>query len=713
MKKFNLLLALLVFTSLSFAQQAEWCGTMEALQKYHEEHPDKLTEFQMDLLNKVQDPSKLRRDKSTGNFIIPMVVHVVHFNGQGNISKAQIEDGIRIINEDFQKLNPDTNTVRNVFKPHIADFGIQFELAKIDPVGNPTEGITRHNSHFTFPQSDRNRVKTIVGWDPFSYLNVWIVNQIGNNVLGFAQFPANSAGAASTYGIVCNADEWGSIEVAQSTDGRTVTHEVGHCLDLLHTFQGSCGSLCHASGDFVCDTPPQFDDNNNSCNFSLNTCSNDASGGIASRPNPYTSNVPDQLENYMGYGLTCLAMFTEGQKDRVMSAISNYVKLDSITTAYNNIQTGTNPGYIGPTPKPIVEIHDFDKFTCEGGTITFNEDSYGGPLTNYQWSFPGGSPSSSTSPNPTITYNTQGNYDVTLKISNAGGADSLTLTNYVHVEPTAAKYSAFNYNEGFENATNFGNDWIVIDKYLPPTFEVSTFASQSGNNSIWINNSASVYNGSRDQLISPSLKMADVLNPSISMDVSYRRRNSSSNDQLRVSASLDCGRTWVNLITMSPVFYAFDNQTQTSNFFPTNASQWKTVTIPSQFIPANIKTGNSVKFMIELEKDGGNNMFIDNFRINGQVVGIDDVVAEKNDLILYPNPATSEMNIKLNLVKPAQQAKIYIQNVLGKTVENVYTGSFTAKSYQFIVNTEDYSPGIYFVSTEVDGERITRKLVVK
>ena len=219
-------------------------------------------------------------------------------------------------------------------------------------------------------------------------------------------------------------------------------------MTLEHTFDQGCGSVCHATGDFVCDTPPQFDDNNNSCVFSLNTCSNDASGGVSSRPNPYTSNVPDQLENYMGYGLNCLAMFSEGQKSRVHSAMSSEFILAGISSANNEILTGINSGHVPGTHEPIVEIFEFDKFICEGGAVTFNESSYGGPLSNYSWTFPGGTPSSSTSPTPTITYNTPGNYDVKLKISNSAGADSLILNNYVHVNGSAAQYSAFSYNEG-------------------------------------------------------------------------------------------------------------------------------------------------------------------------------------------------------------------------------------------------------------------------
>ncbi|MBL1143846.1 MAG: PKD domain-containing protein [Bacteroidetes bacterium] len=712
MKKL-LFFTLIMSVMLSGYSQGDWCGTQLNLENLFKNDPELRAKYESKLsaFNKI---AAQQRTLKSGQILyrIPLVIHNIHYNGDGLISKTQIDDGIRVLNEDFNKRNADTTSVRNIFKPHIADFQMEFVLATKDPVGNPTNGIKRINSHLTYGAN--NSVKSLSRWDPFSYLNVWIVKNIDigspGTTLGYAQMPASGS---TGFGLVVRADEWGSIEVAQSADGRTVTHEIGHCFTLEHTFSGGCGSWCHASGDFVCDTPPQFDDNNNSCNFNLNTCSNDASGGIASRPNPYTTNVPDQLENYMGYGDVCLAMFTNGQKARVHAAISNELILDSITSTYNEIQTGINVGHVAAMPKPIVEIFDFDKFACPGGSITFNENSYGGPLTTYQWTFPGGSPSSSTSANPTITYANPGNYDVKLKVSNAAGSDSVLLTNYVHINTVGAKYSAFNYNESFEDPVKFNGDWVIIDEYFAPTLERSSFTSFSGSACLWINNNASVFKTSKDQAISPSLKMSDVINPSVSMEIAYRRRNSSNTDKVNVKASLDCGKTWISLITMTPAFFAFDNATSSGNFVPASQAQWKTVTIPAQFINSAVKTGDNVKFMIEVEYGGGNNIWIDNFRINGQASGIENRVALENDFILYPNPASDIVNITVNPISPVKNAKIYVQNVVGKTVKEVFNGSMSKNEFKFVLNTNELSSGIYFVTTVLDGKRMSKKLIVR
>lgn len=712
------LFSLLTFLSIIYTSQAQttWCASDEELNTYHELYPQQKIAYQQELMQSVSAIKNYKVNKANGKIIIPLAIHVIHYNGIGNISKSQIDDGVSIINTDFNKLNPDTASVRAVFQSLISNPGIEFRLAKIDPAGNPTEGITRTNHHFSNSPGTRNNPKTIIGWDRFSYLNVWIVNSIVSSggtgtILGFAQFPPTSGGQLSTYGLVVRADEWGSIELAQSADGRTVTHEIGHCLNLLHTFQNSCGSFCQGSGDFVCDTPPQFDDNNNSCSFSLNTCSNDALGGVSANPNPFTTNVPDQLENYMGYGLSCLGMFSEGQKTRMISAMNTYQKLDSITSDFNEIQTGTNDGYTGPIPKPVVEIYETDKFTCEGGSITFSEDSYGGPLTNYSWSFPGGTPSSSTNAIPTITYNTKGTYDVVLRVSNSSGIDSIVLSNYVHVGGINAEYSAFNYVEGFESDSAF-NKWVVVDEYLAPTF-IRLPVGNNSTSSAFIANNNAIYKTSVDKIISPSLKMTDVLNPSIGFDIAYKRRSTGSNtDEIKLYGSVDCGASWLSLITMTPAFFAYDNSMSDNNFVPSQASQWKSITIPSGFINSTIKNGDNVRFMFEVINGRGNNIFIDNFKINGQPTGIKDIVKEESDFIIYPNPAKEEVNINFNFLSSSENAQVYVQNILGEKVAEIYSGSFKSGPYKFFYNSSALPKGIYFVTAELDGERITRKLVV-
>lgn len=84
--------------------------------------------------------------KKVISYVIPVVWHVIHNDGPENISKATIESEIAQLNEDFQKLNASIVNVHPLFAGITADCEIEFRLARIDPDGNCTEGITRTKS---------------------------------------------------------------------------------------------------------------------------------------------------------------------------------------------------------------------------------------------------------------------------------------------------------------------------------------------------------------------------------------------------------------------------------------------------------------------------------------------------------------------------------------------------------------------------------------
>ena len=86
---------------------------------------------------------------------------------------------------------------------------------------------------------------------------------------------------------------------------------------------------------------------------------------------------------------------------------------------------------IGPKGSSSIPVANFSANSTSilvGESISFTDNSSNSP-TSWSWTFEGGSPSSSTSQNPTVTYNTEGSYDVTLTVSNADGSDSETKSN--------------------------------------------------------------------------------------------------------------------------------------------------------------------------------------------------------------------------------------------------------------------------------------------
>jgi hypothetical protein len=243
----------------------------------------------------------------SGTITIPVVVHVVYNTSAENISAAQIQSQIDVLNDDFRRLNADAGSTPSVFQGVAADSEIEFCLASVDPQGNPTSGITRTStSQTSFGTNDQVKFNSSGGkdaWPAGDYMNIWVCD-ISGGILGYAQFPG---GPAATDGVVVDYQYFGTIGTATAPFdlGRTGTHEVGHYLNLRHIWgDGNC-----SVDDFVSDTP--------------NAGGPNYTGGSCSFPGPNSCNtgfgdLPDMFQNYMDYSNdVCMNLFTQGQKARM------------------------------------------------------------------------------------------------------------------------------------------------------------------------------------------------------------------------------------------------------------------------------------------------------------------------------------------------------------------------------------------------------------
>ena len=238
---------------------------------------------------------------------IPVVVHVVFRTAAENISDAQITSQIDVLNKDFRAQNADRTNIPAVWKGLVADANIQFALAKKDPRGRRTTGITRtQTTRRSFPAD--NSVKRAAGgghpsWPASRYLNIWVCN-LGDDLLGYAQFPG---GPTSTDGVVILHSAFGTKGTARAPFnlGRTATHEVGHWLNLRHIWADTLG--CGGT-DFVPDTPNQAGPNTGKPSFPHVSCGNGPNG--------------DMFMNYMDYvDDTAMFMFTPGQVTRMNACL--------------------------------------------------------------------------------------------------------------------------------------------------------------------------------------------------------------------------------------------------------------------------------------------------------------------------------------------------------------------------------------------------------
>jgi PKD repeat protein len=708
MKK--ILLSCLVL-SINFTLKAQinaaWCGSDHHLQQHLEANPNNKENWDMQLEQLRQKQEYFEQlGNNTGEAlrIVPVVVHIIHDNWSGNITDEQVEDALRVMTEDFKRLNTDTTDTRSLFKPFAANCELEFRLAKIDPNGNCTKGIVRVNSVLT--NSAYENVKALSYWNSSKYFNIWVVKTIANftggngTILGYAQFPGQ--GSWNTYGVVCRNDQFGTIGTAAGADGRTMSHEAGHCFGLLHTFQGGCGSNCSTSGDYICDTPPAYDATYG-CSLVQNTCTNDASG-----PSAYNTNVVDQIENYMSYD-ACQNMFSLGQKSRINAAIAQYSQLTSLVSNSNNIATGTNNGYVVQTCKPIADFKQSLNMICTGGSVIFSDMSYNAPIVSRSWTFTAGNPASSTDSTKSVSYSTVGKHNVSLTATNGVGNSTKTVTGAVIVSSTTASYSGWGYQEGFENAGTFTNDWIVVDPSGSRKWERITTTGYNSSSSIRILNLTGNGEGEWDEIISPSFNISQVPNPELKFKVAYAQKNSSSNDNLRVYYSTNCGQSWVLKYTKSGSQFSSVSPTAT-NFVPSSPSQWK-----EEIVSLNNITGNSnIRIKFYFKNGVGNNIYIDDINIGG-ANSINESLLENNTLHIYPNPASTGATISFNLLKDANFVQLQIVDVIGKVVGTVFNGT-SLNQGKHTVEINDFSnftSGVYFIKLETDGQVFTQKLIIE
>ncbi|TCN30028.1 repeat uncharacterized protein DUF346 [Kribbella orskensis] len=211
---------------------------------------------------------------------VDVVVHVVWNNATQNISQAQIDSQIEVLNRDFRATNTDVGIVPAPFTGLVADPRIEFHLATTDPNGNPTTGVTRtQTTRTSFSTDDAIKSSATGGIDPWPadrYLNIW-VGQLGGGLLGYAQFPG---GPAETDGVVILHSGFGTNGTAAAPFdlGRTTTHEIGHYLNLFHIW-GDDGSGCSGS-DEVGDTPNQGGPNFGVPTFPKLSCNNGPNGDL-------------------------------------------------------------------------------------------------------------------------------------------------------------------------------------------------------------------------------------------------------------------------------------------------------------------------------------------------------------------------------------------------------------------------------------------------
>ena len=420
-----LFLGTLFTTNFGFAQV---CGTYEGslekdIQKYphfYQSLESKNAELKLQNEKALSKMTNLKTEN--GVKIIPVVVHVIHDLGVENISDASIQGALDVLNANINGQGANfLSKTPDVFAAVRGDAKVEFRLAKIDPLGNPTTGINRVRSTLTNEPDPANGVKALSYWNSYQYFNIWTVKKFlpqddGNTLLGYAQFP--NSGRMSTDGVV--------LLSSQMVSGGTLTHEVGHWLGLRHTWGDAvCGD------DGVKDTPPARDPNFgvNLSDFPYHVGNIGIGAGCLGDSMNWAG---EMFVNYMDYSSDPdVTMFTidqnaimnttlDGSYDE-STGVSGIGFREYMWSTENVANTGTGDGFKVPTctQEASFVVTTGASSLCQGEALIFkgNKTMFGtGNVSSFVWDFGDGTSDNSGNNLVSHTYNSVGSFDATLTV---------------------------------------------------------------------------------------------------------------------------------------------------------------------------------------------------------------------------------------------------------------------------------------------------------
>jgi|YNPMSStandDraft_1061717.scaffolds.fasta_scaffold00468_9 PKD repeat protein len=690
----KIFLTIIVFSTFVLPTNAQdfFCLTPEMNKKAEILNPEALSA--KEALNNFTKEYTIKGNKEKTTYIIPVVFHVVHNYGPENISKEQILDAIRIINEDFRKRNADTSQIIPEFKSIAADCNIEFRLAKIDPNGNCTDGINRVVSPLTYNANENTKLAA-PSWDRTKYLNVWTVASIESGAAGYAYYPSSVHGSwgDAVDGVLMLASYVGSIGTSNYNISRVLTHEIGHYLNLMHTWGNSNNpglpENCY-DDDQVSDTPNTI--GHTSCNLYAESC-----GSL------------DNVQNFMEYTY-CYRMFTEGQKLRMHAALNSHISgRNNLWTTANLIATGVHSSVNPQICPPIADFTYNKKFGCAETSVqfknyTWNTDS----ISSLTWQFPGGNPSVSNDINPVVTYSQAGLYSATLTATNPAGSSTITKNNIIQILDENNAYS-LPWFEGFENylfpQTDNPNLYWFTSGTGQHQWQRTTITSYSGIACLIAKNNLNA-NESQIELYSPNI-LINGQNPAniIKFKLAYAQKDENTNDKLQVFVSFNCGETWYPRLSKAGANLQTVNGTYYNNFVPTE-NQWR----EEYFSIGAFLTRPFIRLKFVATSNQGNPIYIDNIQLD---VATSSQINEFDDFylpIIYPNPVNEETKLWIKTTSN-ENLSLIITDILGK---NILTNNFELykgeNSIQLPIN--NIKPGIYFIKLVINNNSTTLKMIV-
>ena len=681
---------LLAFMVAPSAQTPLSCGQTEAQAAFDAAHPDAALaralseEAIRDAAGKVMQ----RGGEDDELYIIPVVFHVIHDNGEENISDAQIHDAMDILNADFRKLNADTGQIVAGFVDVAADVDVEFHLAKRDPEGNCHSGINRIQSELTY--EGNNEMKQLVNWPRESYMNVYVAASAAG-AAGYTNYPSDWG--ANTDGIVLRHDYVGSIGTSNPYRSRTLTHECGHWLNLPHTW-GSSNSPNQEDNcdidDGVEDTPVCLGSPVGLCDLDRTTC-----GSL------------DNVQNYMEYSY-CGAMYTLGQRARMRVALNDDVAdRDQLWTMQNLEDTGVFEEELLCRAEFSADRREI----CLGEAVQFTDASFFG-VTTWSWDFGDGQTLSGSDEsihrNPAHDYEEAGEFEVYLTASNASGEVTSVDPFVIRVLDDGMLPAPM--VEGFESGQGPWSDgqWSVQTQEGQP-WQIRETTGYSSSRSLYVRNRQNV-GGEITRVTSTTYDAGGMAAVFISYKYAYSHRTTGeTDDRLKLQVSKDCGESWNTRQFHRGIIDLPTAEPHGGNFYPSGTAEW---TGHIEEVDNEIYMIPNLRIRFEFESKGGNNVFLDDINVYGvdSLGNVQTLVAGPHEaelsLDLFPNPSTGQATAAVQW--PGDAAILSLRDAAGRLIRQEQLRGNGSRR----IPLEGLAPGVHFIELNAADRRVVERLLI-
>lgn len=531
------------------ASAQERCG-FDQQQQRHRLETDK--DFERWMAARLQAQPMYQTAKTQGALRIPVVVHVIH-NGEGSpsyIPKAQVVSQMKVLNQDFQRLNADRILTPAVWQPVAAGMDIEFILAKRDPLGLATDGIvyTRGVKSSYDLLTDEAQYKALSYWPAEDYLNVWVVpTPTASSLIGLGSFPQSNTlpgleeanlnrlvdGVSVDHKVFGSFEDGPFVLDSRFNKGRTLTHEVGHFFGLRHIWGDVSG--CNGT-DYVDDTPR----------------SPSATRGCPSHPLNNSCGTQTMFQNYMDFSDDpCMNLYTAGQIARMNIVLQSSPRRASLTTSagataptrvHNDLLAA---GWTAPSANECTGTLPAAVSVINAGLNAVQSATYrvtvnGAVVETQTVSLTLDTLKSATLSLQPVVLPHAGTYQLELEILAVNGvADGNPANNKqsisVRTESPVLPPQLFDFESGTQGWTslNLGNDSFAWSRKTAPN---TTLSNQAFSSDFYNNQSV----GARDLLLSPVLDLTSVNSFVFRFDRAYARFPGNSLDSLVVIFSEGC-----------------------------------------------------------------------------------------------------------------------------------------------------------------------------